>query len=128
VVEVVGRVRSSEERRTGQLTEASDGELVEFQRLDIERIAPQLPGAVEPVTLDLVASQPPQGDALVPVPAPELSAGPHLSYALQWFIFSTCAIAGWFFAVRRSALSAAGRRRPKGSPTPTVGATPTAPT
>jgi cytochrome oxidase assembly protein ShyY1 len=117
-VDVRGVVRASEERRTGQLTEASDGELVEFQRLDIDRIAPQMPGPVEPVSIDLRESAPSQGDVLAPVPDPELAEGPHLSYAVQWFIFSLCAIAGWFFAVRRSALTASGRRKPTRSPVP----------
>jgi cytochrome oxidase assembly protein ShyY1 len=114
-IEVVGRIRDSEVRRTGQLTEASDGELTEFQRLDIDRIAPQLPAPVEPVTLDWVVGR----DAATlpwPVPPPELGEGPHLSYAIQWFIFSVCAIVGWVFAVRRSA-----RRKPTpatATPTP----------
>ena len=38
----------------------------------------------------------------VPVPAPELGEGPHLSYAVQWFIFAVCVAVGWVFAVRRS--------------------------
>ena len=125
-IDVVGVVRASEERRTGQLTEASDGERTEFQRLDIERIAPQLPGEVEPVTVDLRESTPAQGDVLSPVPDPELSEGPHLSYSVQWFIFSLCAIVGWFFAVRRSALTASGRRTPKRSPVPVDDGLPTA--
>jgi len=39
----------------------------------------------------------------VPVLAPELTSGSHLSYAVQWFIFSLCAVVGWVFAVRKSA-------------------------
>jgi cytochrome oxidase assembly protein ShyY1 len=118
VVRITGVVRAPEQRRTGQLTEASDGELREFQRLDIARIAPQMPGPVEPVSLDLRESAPAQGDVLAMVPDPELADGPHLSYAVQWFIFSLCAVVGWFFAVRRSALTASGRRRPTRSPIP----------
>lgn len=37
---------------------------------------------------------------------PELTLGPHLSYTVQWFVFSACAIAAWGFIVRR-ALAAA---------------------
>ena len=43
-VEVVGRLRPSQERRRGQLSDASTGDLTEAQRLDIDRLAPQLPG------------------------------------------------------------------------------------
>jgi cytochrome oxidase assembly protein ShyY1 len=31
-----------------------------------------------------------------------LTDGPHLSYAVQWFIFALCAVVGWVLAVRRS--------------------------
>jgi cytochrome oxidase assembly protein ShyY1 len=38
---------------------------------------------------------------LVAIPAPELSEGPHLSYAVQWFIFSTIALVGYPIILRR---------------------------
>ena len=37
------------------------------------------------------------------LPAPELTEGPHLSYAIQWFIFSTIAIVGYPLILRRRA-------------------------
>jgi cytochrome oxidase assembly protein ShyY1 len=40
-------------------------------------------------------------DAILPVPPPELSEGPHLSYAVQWFIFSTIAVVGYPLVLRR---------------------------
>ena len=36
------------------------------------------------------------------VAVPELSEGPHLSYAVQWFIFSVAVAVGWVLAVRKS--------------------------
>jgi cytochrome oxidase assembly protein ShyY1 len=126
-VAIVGRLRASEERRTGQLTESPDRDVHEFQRLDIDRISPQLPGPVEPVFVELIESVPAQGDLPAPVPAPERSEGPHLSYAIQWFIFSICAVVGWFFAVRRSALTAAGRRKRPASRVPVADEPTTAP-
>lgn len=38
--------------------------------------------------------------SLVPVPPPELSEGNHLSYAVQWFIFSTIAVVGYPLVLR----------------------------
>jgi cytochrome oxidase assembly protein ShyY1 len=35
------------------------------------------------------------------VALPELSEGPHLSYAVQWFIFTTIALTAWVVVVRR---------------------------
>jgi surfeit locus 1 family protein len=36
-----------------------------------------------------------------PVPRPELDEGPHLGYAVQWFIFSTIAVVGYPIVLRR---------------------------
>jgi cytochrome oxidase assembly protein ShyY1 len=113
-VEVEGRARASEERRLGPLTEG-EGEQVELQRIDIERIAHQIPGTVVPVFIERVTSDPAEGALPAPVPRPTLSEGPHLSYAIQWFIFSVCAVVGWVLAVRRS--------RPRAGAAPTTATT-----
>jgi surfeit locus 1 family protein len=52
----------------------------------------------EPRAADADAPDP---DSIVPVPPPELSEGPHLSYAVQWFIFSTIAVVGYPITLRR---------------------------
>ena len=100
-VEVVGTLRASEERTTGQATEAS-GELTEFFRLDINRLQQQIDPELIPVALVAERSQPADSSVLTPVDPPELSEGPHLSYAIQWLIFSTAVIVGWVLAVRKS--------------------------
>jgi cytochrome oxidase assembly protein ShyY1 len=54
--------------------------------------------------LQLAEQQPDlAGDALTPVPLPPLDDGPHLSYAIQWFIFSTIALVGYPLILRRHA-------------------------
>lgn len=100
-VVVTGRLRESQERTLGQLTEA-DGDLTEVFRIDIPRLAEQLPAPVLPVYVDLLTADPSPGDLPVPLPDPDLSEGPHLSYMFQWWIFSVCAVVGWVLAVRRS--------------------------
>jgi cytochrome oxidase assembly protein ShyY1 len=40
-------------------------------------------------------------DSILAVPPPELGEGPHLSYAVQWFIFTTIAIVGYPLVLRR---------------------------
>jgi cytochrome oxidase assembly protein ShyY1 len=102
-VTVTGRLRPSQERRLGQLSDAADGVLREAQRVDIERLAPQFDGAVVPMYVDLIESVPAEADGLPePVIAPDLSEGNHLSSAAQWFIFSIATGVGWVLAVRRS--------------------------
>ena len=102
-VEITGRLRQSQERRLGQLSDAADGDLEIAQRIDIERLTPQLPGDVVPMYVDLIESKPPQvGGLPEPVAAPVLTEANHLSYAVQWFIFSIAVAVGWVLAVRRS--------------------------
>jgi surfeit locus 1 family protein len=103
-VEIVGYVRLSEVRGRGGVTDRSDGgALTAVRRIDIPEIAQQLPGDVAPFYMQLVTSEPriatsdPQ-----PVVLPELDSGPHLSYAIQWFVFAVCVAIGWVLAVRRS--------------------------
>jgi surfeit locus 1 family protein len=125
-VTVLGRARPSEERRTGQLSDPADGELTEVQRLDLDRLATQLPGEVVPVYLDRLESDPAEaGPFPVPVAAPELGEGSHLSYAVQWFIFAACVVVGWVLAVRRSV--ATNRRRLSAPAPAATGADPPAP-
>jgi cytochrome oxidase assembly protein ShyY1 len=102
-VEIVGRLRRSQERRLGQLSDSTDGELEIAQRVDIERLAAQMPGAVVAMYVDLIESVPPEvGGLPEPVARPTLGEGNHLSYAVQWFIFSTAIAVGWVLAVRHS--------------------------
>ena len=101
--DVLGRVRVPQERRTGELTDDADGPVDEVRRIDLDQLAAQLPGGVPPVYLDLVESRPQVTPAdPLPVPPPTLDEGPHLSYAIQWFIFAACVLIGWVLAVRRS--------------------------
>lgn len=105
-VEILARVRVPQEHRRGELTDASDGTapITEVRRIDLARLSPQLPGEVAPVYLDLIDSIPALGPGdPAPIPAPTLDEGPHLSYAVQWFIFATSALVGWALAIRRSA-------------------------
>lgn len=102
-VELVGRLRDTQVRRTGQLSDPAEGVLTEVQRIDLERLESQLDGEVVPMYVDLVTSSPSEPDGPpFPVAPPELSEGSHLSYAFQWFIFSIAVAVGWVLAVRHS--------------------------
>jgi cytochrome oxidase assembly protein ShyY1 len=55
---------------------------------------------LEPGYVELVAGTP---GVLAPLPLPQLSGGPHFSYALQWLAFGVMAPAGLaYFAWRES--------------------------
>ncbi len=104
-MEILARARVPQDRQRGELTDASDTELpvVEVRRIDLGQLSAQFPGELAPVYLDLIEAIPAVGPAdPVPVPAPTLDEGPHLSYAAQWFIFALAVLVGWVLAVRRS--------------------------
>lgn len=102
-VEVTGRLRPSQERHFAQLSDPSTGTLTEAQRVDIPRLQQQVDGQLVDMYIDAFASNPADSTALEPVIKPDLSEGPHFSYAIQWFIFSVCAGVGWVLAIRHSA-------------------------
>lgn len=109
-VEFLGRVRRSQERRLGGLTDASTGALTEIQRVDVPRLTKQLTTSADqnvvPFYVDLLEYAKSSNADPSGLPAriadPELSNGPHLSYAIQWILFSCCALAAWFMLVRRA--------------------------
>lgn len=100
-VTVVGIAKAADVRRATDLNVA-DGRVEEFFRLDIERIDEQTEGDVLPIALNAEASEPADDAALTPVARPELTEGPHLSYAIQWLIFSCAVVVGWVLACRKS--------------------------
>ncbi|MBD0292613.1 MAG: SURF1 family protein [Jiangellaceae bacterium] len=95
-VEVVARVRLSEEGR------GSGGDPVsgEIRYVDVDEIAAALRYPVYGAWAELVTQQPPASSSLRPPPAPALDAGPHLAYAVQWFLFACIAVAGFVFLAR----------------------------
>ena len=81
---------------------APSDELAWF-RVDIEQIQAQLPYKLLPFYI--VEWTDGQETADLPLPLPreiDLSEGPHLSYAIQWFIFTLILGGGYLLFVRRS--------------------------
>jgi cytochrome oxidase assembly protein ShyY1 len=81
--------------------------LREVQRVDVDRLAEQMKSSddqtVLPFYVDYLQSTDGADDIVIAkVADPELSEGSHLSYAIQWIIFSLCAIVAWAILVRRA--------------------------
>lgn len=64
-----------------------------FDRLT-DGIADVLPVVVQAQAADVEAD-------LTPVPTPDLGEGPHLGYAVQWFLFSAVGVVGYPILLRR---------------------------
>jgi cytochrome oxidase assembly protein ShyY1 len=71
-------------------------------RLDVEGVGSTLPYPVLALAIRQTEQAPPQPSELpIPLPQEELSEGPHLSYAIQWFCFAAIAVVGAVILVRR---------------------------
>jgi surfeit locus 1 family protein len=116
-VTLVGQLRRTETRHLGETSDPSGVVLDRVHRIDIPKLTPQL-GHVEPMYLQLLTSTPPEGQYPVSVAQPVLDNGPHLSYTIQWLIFSVCAIVGWVLVVRRAAATRAGTGKRRRGPPP----------
>lgn len=103
-VVVEGIVRLTETKGRFGSTDPDAGTLRNLARADVGRIAQQLDAEVLPVYVQLLEQEPEVGDdAPLPVPRPELDEGPHLSYAGQWFIFTTLTLIVYPLILRRRA-------------------------
>ena len=101
-VKVMGYVRTTQVRGSLGAVDSVDTNVTEFQRFDIELISRRLTAEHFPWYLQRVKEVPGQtGTWPATVTLPALDEGPHLSYAVQWFFFSTVAVVGWVVVVRR---------------------------
>ncbi len=99
-VEVTGVLLESQTRGpTG--TPDSDGVYREVGRIDLDALAGQWDGLL-PVYLLLESQSPSGGDLPVLRPPPEPSEGSHLSYAIQWFVFTAVVLIGFPALVYRA--------------------------
>lgn len=79
----------------------AEGELDAVFYVDPVRIEQQVPYRLEPVFLELSTQTPAQPGRLpVLPPAPDLTRGSHLSYALQWFSFALIGLIGYIVLLR----------------------------
>jgi cytochrome oxidase assembly protein ShyY1 len=102
LVDVVGVLLPGE--TAGSLgTPDGDGLYATVGRIDLVALAPQWGGDVLPVYLLLETQDPPGAELPVPRAAPEPSEGPHLSYAIQWFVFAAIVLIGFPVLVYRTA-------------------------
>lgn len=87
----------------GRVAVVDEGEIPQLSRMDLDRYEEVTGLDVMDRWLRLRTQEPPQsGDLPVPVPAPPLDQGPHLSYAFQWFSFSVGTAVVYGLILRRT--------------------------
>ncbi|MBT5138692.1 MAG: SURF1 family protein [Acidimicrobiaceae bacterium] len=97
-VELVGRVFVSVDG--GLIGSGTDG-YAEVSRMELSVVEEAISLDVADVWIQLEAQLPAVLDLPIPVPPPPLGEGPHLSYAFQWFFFSSGAIVVYGLILRR---------------------------
>lgn len=113
-VEIVGYVRRNENGRDSA-TVPVGGQL---RLINSDAIGATLPehdllnGYVSVLTSD-----PPEPRELLPLTPPDLTEGPHLSYALQWFAFTAIAVIGLVVLIRGDLRERRGKKAKDGSAT-----------
>jgi len=116
-VTVTGRVRRSQSARAGQPSDDGSQQLTEIRRVDLDALSQQFDETVQPVYIDQLDMRVESGGALQPVAPPDLDGGPpHLSYTVQWFIFSVAVAAGWVLAVRNAVNERSGKPKKRKVP------------
>ena len=100
-VQLIARVRVSESRRFGELSDPATGKLNEVINIDLPRLSQQITSLNTEIYIEVLDSQPKDSPELARIADPVLSTGSHLSYTAQWFIFSIFVAAGWVVVVRR---------------------------
>ncbi|MCU1455729.1 MAG: hypothetical protein JWN46_3875 [Acidimicrobiales bacterium] len=105
-VTVAGLLRPSEVRGSFGSIDPPTGRLTNLARVDVARIQRQVPERLFPAWVQLEsprsAASTPSGVPR-PLDPPALDEGPHLSYAIQWFLFSTGALVFYPLILRRRA-------------------------
>lgn len=77
------------------------GRLTTIGRIDLERLAKQIPYPIQPLALALEQQQPPPTDLPHAAGLPAPGEGPHLAYAVQWFLFAAVALITTTVLIRR---------------------------
>ena len=106
-VEVEGLLLTSEARGRFGAADPEASELDVLARVDLERVAERIDADVLPAYVQRVRSDPEEvvgpPPELVALGRPEVSEGPHLGYAVQWFTFTAIAVVGYALLLRRVA-------------------------
>ncbi len=84
----------------GRVADTKVRGLPELNRMDVTRFDEVTGLSFETTWVRLQTQDPPLGNLPVPVPMRVLDEGPHLSYAVQWFFFSTATVVVYYLILR----------------------------
>ena len=102
-IEITGTVQPARTAEGFQVADPVEGRLSSLGRPDVERLAQQVDYELSPIVLQLDPASAGNNPQPLPLDLPTLDAGPHASYAAQWFIFTAIALGGYPLVLRRVA-------------------------
>ncbi|GAB3306463.1 hypothetical protein EK0264_05825 [Epidermidibacterium keratini] len=102
-VTVTGWVRPAVAVDSAAAEVSQIGGIDSVRRLDSQTVQDEMG---QPISSGYVQATSESGDpaAIERVPLPELDDGPHLSYAIQWFLFAAITLIGFGYVARREAI------------------------
>jgi cytochrome oxidase assembly protein ShyY1 len=101
-VTLIGWLRVSQTAGTGEPSDDGSKPLTQIRRVDLGALRQQFAQTVQPMFIDALRSTPREA-TLQPIAFPDLDGGPpHLSYTIQWFIFTVCVVIGWGLVVKNA--------------------------
>lgn len=95
-VEVIARLKASEPTIQGRIAEGNTVGTINLPQVAAIVGSPMYTGAY-----GLLVSEQPAGDTGLLSERPERDEGPHLSYALQWYVFIVIALLGVLYAAKQ---------------------------
>ncbi|MDT3399605.1 SURF1 family protein [Streptomyces sp. B1866] len=121
-VTVTGRLRADEKPGNGVRDKKGLPDR-QVMLIDSRRQAPALGRSVLGGYIELTGSDPKGSGQPEPVGPPDHSSiGPHMAYAIQWWLFAACVPVGWVVLVRRELRDRAAARAEAAAGTPPGGA------
>lgn len=99
VVSIDGRIRPSQNGPDPQPADLPAGQVTDA---DVS-ILPAVDGPVYSAYIEAYSSQPNAQAGLTALQPPEIDDSRNVSYALQWILFASVGVVGWFFFLRREA-------------------------
>lgn len=81
--------------------ERPEGQVHSVSPQQIETILPPLDAAMITGAYGELDAEDPAGERPIPLPRPDTGLGPHLSYAVQWWVFALFFPAAWIYRTRR---------------------------
>ena len=116
VVEVRGAIRLTQDSYpAGSAVDPTfapgEDRLTALNLVNLDRLAPQTTEELLPIFIQEQASPASTGLPYRITAEPDLTDGPHLSYAIQWFLFSAILLIGYPFLVRYQLITRGSREK-----------------